>query len=144
MMYLERPADFQSKFEITSCFIEHKGKFLLLHRCDNKPEGNTWGAPAGKVHDGETLQQATLRELAEETGVIFLEKDLKYWGKVFVKYAKYDFVYHIFSASLPPKTTIKINNKEHKNFKWVTPTEALKLPLIQDEDTSIKIFYKLM
>ncbi|MGD0729023.1 MAG: NUDIX hydrolase [Candidatus Micrarchaeaceae archaeon] len=143
MMFLSEPRDFNPRFDIVSCFLEYEGKFLILHRCDNKSEGNTWGAPAGKMEKSEDLIDATARELSEETGVLIPREKFKYWGKTFVRYPEYDFVYHMCSAVCPPNVIVKINPKEHKDFRWVTPEEALKMNLIMDEDTSIKIFYKL-
>jgi 8-oxo-dGTP pyrophosphatase MutT (NUDIX family) len=117
---------------------------LLLHRVDHTSEGNGWGAPAGKAEKGEDLLSATVRELLEETGVTVQREKMKYWGKTFVRYPTYEFVYHMYSANLPAGSVIKINPREHKDFRWVTPEEALKMPLVKDEDMSIKLFYKLV
>jgi 8-oxo-dGTP pyrophosphatase MutT (NUDIX family) len=144
MMLLQEPQNFDSRFDIVSCFLERDGRFLLLHRCDHKSEGDTWGAPAGKTDKGEDLLDATARELFEETGIRIPREDLNYWGKTFVRYPGYDFVYHMSSAKCPPGSVIKINPKEHKGFRWTTPEEALAMPLIMDEDMSIKLFYKLV
>jgi 8-oxo-dGTP pyrophosphatase MutT (NUDIX family) len=144
MMFIQKPSGFNSKFDVVSCFLEHEGRFLLLHRSDSENEGNRWGAPAGKVEKGEDLLDAATRELFEETGITLRKERLRYWGKTFVRYPKFDFVYHIYSTEHLGGPQIKINLKEHKNFRWVTPTEALAMPLMMDEDTSIKLFYKLM
>jgi len=44
------------------------GQVLLVRRA-NPPDAGLWGFPGGKIENGETLQQAALRELFEETGV---------------------------------------------------------------------------
>jgi mutator protein MutT len=140
MIYLEKPTDFNLRFEIVSCFCEYSGKIVLLQRHDHKSEGNTWGVPAGKLDENETLKQAIKRELEEETGI--KAKKLKYFRKVFVRYPDYDYVYHIFSMkAVDGKVTI--NDKEHKNFTWIEPENALKMNLIQDLDGCIKLFYGL-
>ena len=37
----------------------------------------------------------------------------------------------------------QINKGEHKDFKIIPPGEALKMDLIEDEDSCIKLFYRL-
>ncbi len=63
-------------------------------------------------------------------------------GKVFVRYPEYDFIYYGYSAAFPISSVIRLDPREHKAFKWVTPEEALSMPLIKDEDTSIRWFYE--
>ncbi|NIM47088.1 MAG: NUDIX domain-containing protein [Candidatus Aenigmarchaeota archaeon] len=143
MMYLKKPEGFNAKFEIVSCFCINNGKILLLHRQTDRPQGETWGVPAGKIKKNENVNQAIIRELFEETGVPFSRNMLKYFSKVFVRYPDYDFVYHMFSAPLVNKKRVKIDSNEHKEFLWVTPKDALRLQLIQDLDKCIKLFFKL-
>ena len=52
----------------TIAVVIHDGQVLLVRRA-NPPDAGRWGFPGGKIEHGETLQQAALRELAEETGV---------------------------------------------------------------------------
>ena len=47
--------------------IRH-GDVLLVQR-SKEPQKGTWGYPGGSVEPGETLHDAALRELMEETGV---------------------------------------------------------------------------
>lgn len=143
MVFLECPSDFKSKFEIVSCFCEQDGKILLLHRCDHKPQGNTWGVPAGKKEETESALEAIQREVTEETGLEVSQERLRYFDKVFVRYPELDFVYYIFHYPLTVATRVHINDAEHKAFCWAAPLEALRMNLILDEDFCIKHFYKI-
>ncbi|MEA3020742.1 MAG: 8-oxo-dGTP diphosphatase, partial [Actinomycetota bacterium] len=42
---------------------------LLLVRRRNEPGMGSWSVPGGRVEPGETLQEAVVRELAEETSI---------------------------------------------------------------------------
>ena len=141
MIFEEQPENFNSRFEVVSIFCEHDGRFILLHRQGYKPQGNTWGVPAGKVDLGENIQEAILRELREETGMLLDKKQLKYFRKIYVKYPEYDFIYHIFYSKLPEKYEVVVREDEHKDFIFATPEEAFNMPLIQDLNECIKLFY---
>jgi len=143
MIFEKEPQPFSPRFEIVSCFFEHDGKILLLHRQDHKSEGNTWGVPAGKMELGELPEQAILRELKQETGYQAKSGELSYFKKVYVQYPNYEFVYHIYHLMLSRKVDIKINPGEHKNYQWVTPTQALQEVLIPDLDACLRLFYHL-
>ena len=124
-----------------SCFCSHNGKFLMLLRQDHKPEGNKWGVPAGKVDPGETPLDAMVRELWEETGILATSEKHSYFGKLYVRYPNYDFVYHIFSTELEKMEPVVIMQKEHKAFYWARPHTALKMRLVLDMDECVRRFY---
>lgn len=48
---------------------DEEGRFLLVKRA-NPPEAGHWTLPGGRVDPGETLEQAAVREVYEETGVV--------------------------------------------------------------------------
>lgn len=134
---------FKKKFDVVSAFIEHNGEILLLHRQDHKPQGNTWGAPAGKVDEGETLASALAREVEEEIGLIIPNKEYIFFESYHVRYRDYDFMYHVFRLILKEKPSLMLNLKEHKDHVWIEPQVALSLDLIQDEDSCIKWAYDI-
>ncbi|MCF7831735.1 MAG: NUDIX hydrolase [Candidatus Pacebacteria bacterium] len=142
MIHKEKPENFNSKFDVVSCFVEHDGEILLLHRQDHKPQGNTWGVPAGKVDDGQEILETMIREIQEETGFMLPSSELSYFGKVFVRYPEYDFVYHMYHTELNQRQDVVISQQEHKDFKWISPKKALEMNLIQDLDACIRLFYK--
>jgi 8-oxo-dGTP pyrophosphatase MutT (NUDIX family) len=142
MLYKNIPKKFNPKFEIVSCFCEWRNKILLLQRQEYKPQGGTWGVPAGKMDKSDiSIELAMIRELWEETGVQRKEENLKYFDKFYVRYPDFDFVYHIFQTGFTNKPEIIIRKEEHQGFKWVNLDEAKKMNLIGDLDKCIDIFY---
>lgn len=47
-----------------------KGNLVLLAQRGNEPSKGRWGIPGGVVEVGETLEEAVVREVLEETGVV--------------------------------------------------------------------------
>lgn len=50
------------------CHLKRNEKYLLLLKADGKFGGGFWNAPGGKIEDGETPENAAIREVREETG----------------------------------------------------------------------------
>ena len=49
--------------------IDVDGRVLLAQRPEGKSMAGLWEFPGGKVHEGETPEQALVRELHEELGI---------------------------------------------------------------------------
>ncbi|WP_428773926.1 NUDIX hydrolase [Vibrio sp.] len=58
---------YQNPTVIAGCIIENEGKFLLGKRAI-EPMLGRWSFPAGFMENGETAEQAAVREVLEETG----------------------------------------------------------------------------
>lgn len=52
-----------------SCIVRRDNRYLLVKRARGEAKGQ-YAFPGGKVEPGETLTQAVLRELHEETGLV--------------------------------------------------------------------------
>jgi len=57
--------------------IVRKGRVLIARRPDHVHQGGLLEFPGGKVEPGETVQQALVREIAEETGLRVSEASLE-------------------------------------------------------------------
>ena len=144
MIYESKPKDFNPGFEAAGCFIEYKKKFLLLQRQDNKPYEGTWGLPGGKRDKGETIEECITREILEETGFKVETKFLRYLNTVYVENENnVQYFYHMFRVSFKKQKTPTLREIEHKAYIWTNPIDALKLPLIPDQDFCIKLVYNL-
>jgi len=119
IVYKNEPENFEPKFEIVSCYVEYNGDILILHRQDYKPEGNTWGLPAGKIDEGEDKISAMLRELEEETGIKKQADELKFLETIYVKYPEYHFIYHIKLNEM-----LSYDRKENEIYLHLSPSET--------------------
>jgi 8-oxo-dGTP diphosphatase len=61
---------------VVAAVIERNGEFLVARRLKGTHLAGYWEFPGGKVHDGESHEQALQREIVEElnTGVAGLQK----------------------------------------------------------------------
>jgi 8-oxo-dGTP diphosphatase len=137
--------NFNSKFVVVGCFIEHNDDILLIKRQKDKDNGNKWAVPSGKVDPGETEEEAVIREVFEETGLKIYSDKLVFVERSYVRFPGFDFIYTFFKYDLNSKEKPKIilSEKEHTAYKWIIPKDALNEDLMQDEDYCIKVAYNL-
>ena len=59
-----------------AALVDPQGRVLLAQRPAGKAMAGLWEFPGGKIEEGETPEQALVRELAEELGVLVEGADL--------------------------------------------------------------------
>lgn len=144
MLYFQQPADFHPAFDVVGCYIVCGEEVLYLQRHEAKVHGRQWDLPGGKIGEGEYALDAVRREVYEETGLLFEEKEFEFLRKVYVRIEEGDFEYSVFRLEIPEKYRITLSPQEHTSFTWVTPEEALKMPLVPDEDQCIRYFFRIV
>lgn len=143
-IFLTPPKDFKMNLETAGCFINYQDKLLYVKRHPNKPAGNTWTIPGGKLDPLETPEQGAIREIFEETGIILEENKLIKVGTLYIRHNKNDFPFHIFSYSFEELPNISLALDEHTEEKWVTINEVHQLPLIKGGEKCLELYEKFL
>lgn len=103
---------------VTLIACQNKNKQWLLYKRNREPFNGLVGFPYGKIHLGETINQAAKRELSEKTG---LSATLKHIGDAYViTYKSQELISHMlfhifFTASY---TGQLLSQSEYGQFFW--------------------------
>ena len=104
--------------EVVAALIWEKEKFMICQRPAHKARGLLWEFVGGKVEQGETKEQALVRECREELDVTLSV------GEVFmdVVHEYPDITVHLtlFNSSISSGIPQKL---EHNDIRWITPYE---------------------
>ncbi len=109
------------------------GRILLLRRAPGEMLAGLWEIPGGSVEDGEDIEQAARRELAEEAGVT--PTALTGYAGCF----DYTSVHshrarqYVFTAHVPAGLPARLSH-EHDRYTW---TPAGELPAAGADDRSL-------
>ncbi len=136
----EPPEGFHPGIYVSGCYCICKGKLLLLKRHPERPQGGTWGVPAGKMEKGETPHMTVVREVFEEVGLQIDTPDLQDFGPLYCRLRHLDYVFHVFYKQFEEFPQIHLAEDEHLECVWVTPQEAYQLPLIVGGKEALNFF----
>lgn len=103
--------------------IVKEGKYLLTKRAlVNLYHPGKYDLPGGTLHPGETLEQALLREVKEETQLeIQIEKLFSIYNNL-DSYPQWQ-VFQVIYLCRHVSGEVKLNPKEHSEFHWVEKEE---------------------
>lgn len=104
------------------------GRILMLLRGTNTEiEPKKWGLPGGHIDEGETPEEAVIREVNEETNFNV--------ENVFLRHIKEDdkCKIHYYMCYVDPDQLAILDHEEHHNLKWVNRDE------LQELDTAFDI-----
>ncbi len=120
------PAQKPYKLSMKVVVKDQHGKCLLLRRSqDSKNNKGKWDFPGGKVDPGEDFDQALLREVVEETGLIASLQGVA--GSAESELPDRRVAYLIMEAVVTSgKVTL---SSEHNNFVWVERAKMAEMDL---------------
>lgn len=119
-----------------------QGKVLIIQRIkEEKGEGQSvlsWAFPGGKVEENETVEEAVVREVLEETGYVVntvhtISKRQHPEFPVFVFYIE---------CEVEQEPPTDFSSDEINEVKWVTP-KKLEEYFTSDLDTNVAEFFGL-
>lgn len=101
---------------------------LLMVRRGTQPGRGLWSLPGGRVEGGETVAEAVLRELEEETGLEGLCGPMLGWTEVFVPggehYVILDFEVTVLGDAVPQA------GDDATEAEWVAVWDVPERPLV--------------
>lgn len=115
---------------VVGCFLEYDGRFVLLRRRPEKPDGNTWGLPAGKVEPDESDESAVMRELFEETGYRAAPDQLQYLREDDFHFENGSVTFVVYKVTLDQPHELIREESAHTDHRWVAPQDGNELELI--------------
>ena len=108
----------------TLCYLEHEGKYLMLHRVKKKEDVNKgkWIGVGGKFEPGESPEECLIREVREETG--FELTGFRYRGLISFIYADKEPEY-IFTYTSSEFDILSVPECDEGVFAWVDKDRIL-------------------
>ena len=105
--------------------------YLFLRRRDGRYLGGLWDIPGGTVEPGETPADAAVRECWEEAGLrTTVGHEVTHFENADTNGRDLTFhtiTYRLLLPDLEPEVHL---SEEHDDFRWLTRTKALDLPLV--------------
>ena len=103
---------------VSICILKKNKKLLFTKRPAKKYYGGFWEFPGGKLEANETFEDAIVRELKEELGIVAKQEDLKTIDIVNHSYDNKTFI--IMNVFFLEKWLKQIKNKEIQDYKWIS------------------------
>lgn len=102
--------------DVVAAVIKNRGRYLVAQKPISK--GSEWEFPGGKVEHDETFENALVREIREELGVVV--KPLKILASFVTSVKTKTYQIHFISARLLTHT---FDLSEHQTYQWVTKND---------------------
>jgi 8-oxo-dGTP diphosphatase len=108
---------------------------LLKRNAQRRTSPNKWQTPSGFINEGESAEEAVLREVKEETA---LDGTIKESGSVFEvvdEWARWIIVPFLI---LVKSDKVVIDTREHSEFRWVKVNDVSSFECVKGIEEDLK------
>lgn len=97
--------------------VAPEGRYLLLYRSNHPMFSDDPDLPGGTIEDGETMDQAAVREVEEEIGVSVSVTDIQqlYFGD---DYSYHGTIYALYIVHVAAQPAVTLS-WEHSSYEWL-------------------------
>jgi len=123
--------------------VHRRGRVLLLRR-KNPPNAGKWALPGGLVELGETVQEAAVREIKEETGLsVAVEGLLDVQTDVHMDAdSRIEYHYVLVDYLAKPVSGRMKLNAESSASRWFTRGQVGRLDMGRGTKTVLEMFFR--
>lgn len=124
----------KKEINVVGAAIFYEGNIYICRRSPEMSLANYWEFPGGKIEDGETMEDALVREIKEELSCEIIVNE-------FVNTMKYDYGKFIVNLSVYEcalKNEKPIIN-EHSEEEWVSTDELSKYDFAPADIPAVKL-----
>ena len=125
------------RVEVVAAVIEKDNKIFCAQRNLTKSMGGKWEFPGGKIEEGETKEQALIREIKEELGCLVKVNELITVVKH--EYENYFVTLNVYACEVIDGTP---KNLEHIDFKWCEKERLKELDFVEADYQFLDLLMK--
>lgn len=127
---------------VSACaLVDADDRILLAQRPDGKSMAGLWEFPGGKVEERETPEDALIRELQEELGIVT-------WATCLAPLSFASYSYDDFHLLMPLYICRKWEgiprSRENQNLKWVKARQLRDYPMPPADEPLIPALIDLL
>ena len=119
------------------CLIQKENKILLQNRV--KTDWRGYAFPGGHIEVGESIVDAVVREVREETGLTIIDPKLCGIKQFPLKDGKYENGRYLVFLFRADKFSGEVVSSEEGEMRWIDKRDLHKFNLVQDFDDMLKV-----
>lgn len=124
------------RIEVVAAVIQKGDLYLATQRGYGEFQGK-WEFPGGKIQEGETHQEALVREIQEELGARILVE--RFLITTEYDYGSFYLVMHSYLCSLVPGETVEL--LEHEALSWCLKNDLMTIDWLPAD---VDVVHKLL